>query len=294
MHEPRAPHADEQRRKAEPGRRIFAMVERYSCVIPSAPHSAQAPSVLNDLTTSFIGRLRARDSAAWFELWETFGPILRAQLQRWGRGHIGVETVKDLSQETLVALAGAIDRHDPSKGARFSTWLLSIARYTLGDEIDRRMAQKRGSGVKAASLDEGMGAQDGGPGPDRAYELAVFDAKVEAALRALERETDFLEFTIFRMRVLEGVSGKEVASNLGVSEPTVSRRLSKIREKLREKLSLQLGHFSFTEEEMAELERNGLGGIPNKGEEARFDEALGEIYHRMAQRRAQDPATDTH
>ena len=110
--------------------------------------------VPNDLTTSFVNRLRAREPAAWFELWENFGPILRSQLSRWGRGRIGAETVKDLSQETLAALSGAIDRHDPSRGARFSTWLLAIARHTLGDEIDRRMAQKRGAGVRPVSLDD--------------------------------------------------------------------------------------------------------------------------------------------
>ena len=110
--------------------------------------------MLNDVSTGFVGRLRARDPQAWFELWETFGPILRAQLRKWGRGRIGAETVQDLSQETLTALSQAIDTHDPSRGARFSTWLLAIARYTLGDEIDRRMALKRGSGVKPASLDD--------------------------------------------------------------------------------------------------------------------------------------------
>ena len=84
----------------------------------------------HDLTTHFVQRLRARDPEAWFELWENFGPVIRAQLARWGRGRIGPETVKDLSQETLAALAKAIDSHDPTRGARFSTWLLAIARYT--------------------------------------------------------------------------------------------------------------------------------------------------------------------
>jgi len=32
--------------------------------------------MLNNLTTSFVARLRARDAAAWYELWETFGPVL--------------------------------------------------------------------------------------------------------------------------------------------------------------------------------------------------------------------------
>ena len=52
--------------------------------------------MLNNLTTGFISRLRARDQAAWYELWETFGPVLRAQLAKWGRGRIGSETVRDL------------------------------------------------------------------------------------------------------------------------------------------------------------------------------------------------------
>ncbi len=102
--------------------------------------------MLNNLTTGFVARLRARDSTAWYELWETFGPVLEAQLAKWGRGRIGKETVRDLSQETLAALSDSIDRYDPAKGARFSTWLLAIAKHTLGDEMDRRMALKRGKG----------------------------------------------------------------------------------------------------------------------------------------------------
>jgi len=242
---------------------------------------------LDDLTTGFIARLRAHDSAAWFELWETFGPVLRAQLSRWGQGRIGAETVQDLSQETLVALSSAIERHDPSKGARFSTWLLAIARYTLGDEIDRRMAQKRGSGVKPASLDAESGLPEMAAsqvGPVDSYEQQVFDAKVQAALRAVERETDFLDFTIFRMRVLEGISGKEVAASMGTSQPTVSRKLSAVRTRVCSHLGEVFGKYSFTSEEREELERNGLGLTPNKGDEAAFDEALGDVYHRLTQR----------
>ena len=55
--------------------------------------------MLNSVTSSFIARLRANDEAAWFELWENFGPVIRAQLTKWGRGRIGVETVRDLSQD---------------------------------------------------------------------------------------------------------------------------------------------------------------------------------------------------
>jgi len=246
--------------------------------------------MLNNISTGFVGRLRERDPQAWFELWETFGPILRAQLRKWGRGHIGAETVQDLSQETLAALSQAIDSHDPSRGARFSTWLLAIARYTLGDEIDRRMAQKRGSGRRASHLDETYQGADPGSMPDESYEQAIFDAKVDASIRTVEREMDFMDFAVYRLRVLEGKTGKDVASDLGLSQPTVSRRLAAVRTRLREVLTETVARFSFTKEEEEEALRNGLGSNPNKTEDALFDEAVGEVYHRLGERREAEAA----
>jgi RNA polymerase sigma factor (sigma-70 family) len=247
--------------------------------------------MLSNLTTGFVGRLRARDPAAWFELWETFGPILRAQLRRWGGGRIGYETVQDLSQETLAALSDSIDRHDPAKGARFSTWLLAIAKHTLSGEIDKRMALKRGAGKKPASLDEAWANASDGPAPDLPYEQAVFDAKVEAAIRAVERETDFVDFSVYRMRVFEGQSGKDVGESLGVSEPTVSRRLTKVRALLRKTLEDVIHKYSFTDDEAAEAARNGVDPNPNKASDALFDEAMSEIYHRQMALRQQDEAS---
>ena len=83
---------------------------------------------MNALTTTFVRRLRQRDEGAWFELWQDFGPAIRHQLSKWGRGRVGIETVQDLTQETLAELSKCIDRYDPRRGARFSTWLLTIAK----------------------------------------------------------------------------------------------------------------------------------------------------------------------
>lgn len=246
--------------------------------------------MLSSMTTGFVARLRANDQAAWFELWETFGPVVRAQLMKWGNGRIGAETVRDLSQETLAALSNSIERYDPARGARFSTWLLAIAKHVLGDEMDRRMAAKRGSGRRSATLEEAWMTGDGSISVDEAYEAAVFRAKVEAAIRKVERECDFMDFSIFQMRVLDGKPGKEVAEAMGVSEPTVSRRLARVRDLLRTRVAETVATFSFTEEELAEAERNGLAQSPNKADDALFDEAVGEIYHRQIELRREQEA----
>ncbi len=257
--------------------------------------------MLTNMTTSFIARLRANDEAAWFELWETFGPVIRVQLTRWGKGRIGVETARDLSQETLAALSNSIDRYDPARGARFSTWLLAIAKHVLGDEIDRRMALKRGAGKANAQFDETWMKADASMGVDEEYEASVFRAKVEAALRKVETESDFMDFSIYRMRVLDGQSGKDVAEAVGVSEPTVSRRLAKVRETLRRRLMEVIAVYSFTDDELDEASRNGLTLSPNqdsmgsgdagpadKATDSAFDEAIADIYHRQLELRAVD------
>ncbi|MBX3407140.1 MAG: sigma-70 family RNA polymerase sigma factor [Phycisphaeraceae bacterium] len=246
--------------------------------------------MLNSLTTGFISRLRARDQAAWFDLWETFGPVLRAQLTKWGKGRIGPETVRDLSQETLAALSDSIDRYDPARGARFSTWLLAIAKHVLGDEMDRRSAQKRGGNKRAAELDESWMVASTAARADAEYEAAVFRAKVEAAIRLVEKSCDFTDFSIYRMRVLDGMPGKDVANSLGISEPTVSRRLAKVRDSLRSRLEEVIATYSFTEDERSEADRNGLALNPTKADDVLFDDAIADIYRRQVELREADRA----
>lgn len=244
---------------------------------------------MNPLTTGFIRRLRDRDESAWFELWEVFGPVIRHQLHRWGRGSVGVETVRDLTQETLAALSGAIDRYDPARGARFSTWLLSIAKHVLGDELDRRNAQKRNSGRRPIALDESFMGEWGGAKPDELYEQNVFQAKVYAAIRAAETDCDFLQFQVFRMRILDGIQGKDVAEQLGVSAPTVTRHLQRVRSMLRDQLATIVATYSFTADERSELDQAGL-----VGDDGLFDEAIADIWHRQTELVREDEIRATH
>jgi len=238
---------------------------------------------MHPVDTAFLRRLRAKDERAWFELWEAFGPVVRGTLYRWGNGRLGEETLRDLTQDTLAALSDSIDRFDPQRGVRFSTWLLAIAKHVLGDEMDRRYAQKRGAGSRGASLDESWMGASREAQPDEVYERRVMAAKVHSAIRAAQKRSEFVHFEAYRLRVLESRGGREIGVQLGVSEPTVTRHCQRVREALREELRGAIEQFSFTDDERSETDRAGLAA-----DDAAFDDALGEIWRAQEELLAAD------
>jgi hypothetical protein len=126
-------------------------------------------------------------------------------------------------------------------------------------------------------LDERFMSQSAVVEADEVYQQNVFRAKVYAAIRKAEPEADFMQFQVYRMRVFDGTPGKSVAEQLGISEPTVSRHLQRVRDLLRRRLGEVVTMYSFTPDEQSELENAGLGG-----DDTMFDEALAEIYHQQS------------
>jgi transcriptional antiterminator len=76
------------------------------------------------------------------------------------------------------------------------------------------------------------------------------------------------------MRVLDNKIGKEISTQLGISEPTVSRHVAKIRKHLRQTIMQVVMQYSFTPEEEDEASTAGLAG-----NDTEFDAAVCETYH---------------
>lgn len=228
---------------------------------------------MRNVDTQFVSRLKRGDDDAWFELWEVFGPALERMVERFARRCFTPETVRDVSQETLSRLSREIHRYDPARGARFSTWLFQIARHVVAGEFAHRNARKRGAGVKPGVLEPGREPADDDRAPPEEYEWAVFRAKVYRAIRVAEQRLEFLPFEAYKARILRGMSGKEIAAAMGVSEATISRHLRKVREVLRESIREVVAEYSFTTEERSEPAANRL-----ESDDDLFDQALAEIY----------------
>jgi hypothetical protein len=107
----------------------------------------------------------------------------------------------------------------------------------------------------------------------------------------VEKESEFTDFSIYRMRVLDGMPGKDVAAHSGLSEPTISRSAGQGPGLLRVRVCARWSTtYSFTEEELhrGRAKRTGAESQYAKADDALFDEAIAEIYHRQMDLRRRD------
>lgn len=166
-----------------------------------------------------LARARAGDTAAFAALVRrhqdrVFGFILRMLDAR----DEAMELTQDVFLKAWQALPGW------RAEARFSTWLLQIARNAALDQLRRRQV------VRFAPLEEGLEVADEAPGPEARYASRQRQAQLERALRRLAAE----HREILLLREVEDLSYGELAAVLGVAEGTVKSRLARARAALLE------------------------------------------------------------
>lgn len=226
------------------------------------------------LKTDLVERLKANDSAAWYEFWDTFGPTVERMVSSIARSQFTQHTAQDLSQETLLRLSGEIGRFDSTRGVKFTTWLYGIARHVVLNEITFRNAKKRNSGKRPSSIDEMENFQPPADEVPEEFEASVFRAIVFRAVAVVRERVDLLAWDAYASKVFDGQSGKEVAEELGVSEPTISRYLRKVRDELREEIAIKVAAYTWDDNDPASVIASGL----DRAEDESFDDALSDLY----------------
>ena len=166
-----------------------------------------------------VARARAGDTAAFAALVRrhqdrVFGFILRMLDAR--------DEAMELTQDVFVKAWQALPGWRPE--ARFSTWLLQIARNAALDQLRRRRV------VQFAPLDDGMDVADTAPGPEARYASRQRQALLENALQQIAAE----HREILLLREIEDLSYGELAAVLGIAEGTVKSRLARARAALLE------------------------------------------------------------
>lgn len=165
-----------------------------------------------------VRRLRRGDEAALSAFCERFLDRVYAFLYHRVAGD--EQIADDLTQETFLAALDALERFDGR--ARLYTWLCSIARHKLTDHYRRRYRFDR---VRAA-LER---LPDDHLDPSEWVEREERRRQALAVLRKLP--THYQQVLV--LKYLDGIGGRQLAEDLGLSEHAVESLLARARSAFR-------------------------------------------------------------
>lgn len=180
---------------------------------------------------SLIGAARAREADGWERLWTVYGDYVRYRVRRAG---VRTGECEDVTQEVFATVASGLTDFEPhSKVGSFRAWLGTITRSRAIEHL-RKLNRTPGQQAAASGVIDAAVAAD--PDAEDAEELQQIMKLYDRALELAE--TDFEPQTVehFRLRVLDGLSSKEVAARTGSTAAAVRMNKSRVLRRLRELL----------------------------------------------------------
>lgn len=189
-----------------------------------------------DLSNEVVARARQGDADAFREILAAFErPIFQTVFRLVG-GRFPND-VEDISQEIFLKVFRALDRFEPERGVKFSTWVYTFVKNHCFDVLKKRR-------LSTVALEERYGGEfEGTPeveGDDHGPAAnAVGDELATHVSRAVAELPDDQRLT-FILREYEALDYREIAAISNCSEGTVKSRLHRAKEALRHALRKHL------------------------------------------------------
>jgi RNA polymerase sigma-70 factor (ECF subfamily) len=189
---------------------------------------ASAPTPVSLLAR--LGR-NPNDGAAWGEFVRHYGRTIFFWSRQWGLQDADAD---DVCQEILVEVARKMRTftYDPSRS--FRAWLKTLAHGAWCDWLERRSRQVQGSGDTRVLhlLNTAVARDDLVQRLEQEYDSELLEAaSARVRLRVGPRSWD-----AFRLLALEGRSGSEAASELGMQVGAVYMARSRVQKLLQEEI----------------------------------------------------------
>ena len=139
---------------------------------------------------------------------------------------------EDLAQEIFLKLFRSIDRFDPDRGVKFTTWTFTFVRNHCFDVLKKRRLRTTSLSV---SEEDGETWDLPDPGAEQAIgsmQNRELGRKIEEALADLGDD----QRMAFILREYEGLDYRTIAEVMDVSEGTIKSRLNRAKEALSQRL----------------------------------------------------------
>jgi RNA polymerase sigma-70 factor (ECF subfamily) len=173
------------------------------------------------------------DRQAWAEFVDLYAPVVHGYAQKHG---LQDADAADLTQEVLTSVARAAPRldYDPARGS-FRAWLFTVVRNELRDFLAAQGRSPAGSGDTDMNRRlhlEPAPAEDEAAAWEHEYQRQLF------ALAAEQVRGDFQDATwqAFWLTAIDGKSGKEAASILGITTAAVYLAKRRVMTRLRQQI----------------------------------------------------------
>ncbi|HVY70353.1 MAG TPA: sigma-70 family RNA polymerase sigma factor [Verrucomicrobiae bacterium] len=181
-----------------------------------------------------LARCRAGEAGAWNDLFDRhYGPAARFIFQM--SPDLAREDMEEICQEAFLSVIRNLDSFQSN--SLFQTWLFRIAANKTRDFIERRKTAKRGGGQTTISLqsedpETGLAPDppSAAPSPDT---MVMRHEQMVEVRRALDALGDPCR-EILELRYFGDLSYEEISAALKMNPKTVSSRLSKCLDRLRE------------------------------------------------------------
>ena len=189
---------------------------------------------------TLLVRIRdARDQEAWGRFVDLYAPLVYGFLHKRG---LQDADAADLTQDVMRQVAAAAHslEYDARRGS-FRGWLFTVVQNRLTDHWRREALRERGTGDTDAQQQLNEVPQPGGLDAsaqwDADYERQLF----QFAANIVKQDFGDTTWLAFWKTAVEGVAGKDVADELGITVAAVYLAKGRVMTRLKEQVKLLVG-----------------------------------------------------
>jgi RNA polymerase sigma factor (sigma-70 family) len=185
-----------------------------------------------DTSATLLSTLRRQpgDADAWARFVRTYGPRIHRWCQRWG---LQEADAQDVTQSVLLGFLRRSGSFEYDHSRQFRGWLHAVAYSSWREVLKRRRRGDQGLGGDDAGRIEAVEARDDVADLIEAeYSQEMLRGAMEQVRARIEPRT----WEAFRLLNIEGLSGQDAASRLGMKLGSAYAASAKVRRLLREAL----------------------------------------------------------